>query len=118
MSQRVAEASADVRMRIPEQLRCIPHGQPMQSAQNIAIENAESLDCNDGCRIPIINGIPRFVGEKSYADAFGMQWNHFRQTQLDSYTHTTISRDRLTRCLGARLGSEAPDDVAVSAGLS
>jgi SAM-dependent methyltransferase len=50
-------------------------------------------------------GIPRFVPDADYADAFGLQWNAFPKTQLDSYTRTTISRDRLTRCLG---GSLAP----------
>ena len=38
-----------------------------------------------------------------YANAFGLQWNAFRRTQLDSYSGTTISRDRLTRCLGGSL---------------
>ena len=36
----------------------------------------------------------------SYVDAFGLQWNKFRETQLDSFTGTTISRDRLLRQLG------------------
>lgn len=41
----------------------------------------------------IYNGIPRFVPESNYADNFGMQWNYFRQTQLDSYSGHTISAD-------------------------
>ena len=36
--------------------------------------------------VPIVDGIPRFVREPTYADAFGMQWNTFRSTQLDSRT--------------------------------
>ncbi|WP_424627542.1 class I SAM-dependent methyltransferase [Bradyrhizobium sp. SYSU BS000235] len=47
--------------------------------------------------------IPRFVPKSGYADAFGLQWNRFRKTQLDSYTGTTISLDRLRRCVGGDL---------------
>jgi len=53
--------------------------------------------------VPVVKGVPRFVAQTSYADAFGIQWNAFRKTQLDSYTGTTISRDRLTRCFGGSL---------------
>jgi hypothetical protein len=37
------------------------------------------------------NGIPRFVSESNYADNFGMQWNYFAKTQLDSYSGHAIS---------------------------
>ena len=47
--------------------------------------------------------MPRFVASDDYAAAFGWQWTHFQKSQLDSYTGTTISRDRLTRCLGGSL---------------
>lgn len=40
------------------------------------------------------NGIPRFVPESNYADNFGMQWNRFRQTQLDSHSGQPISTER------------------------
>ena len=43
----------------------------------------------------IINSIPRFVNSSNYSDAFGLQWNKYRTTQLDSFTGTTISEDRL-----------------------
>ena len=48
----------------------------------------------------IINSIPRFVPESNYADNFGMQWNHFRQTQLDSYSGQPISADRFWASTG------------------
>jgi 2-polyprenyl-3-methyl-5-hydroxy-6-metoxy-1,4-benzoquinol methylase len=49
-------------------------------------------------------GIPRILAsERNYADAFGEQWKKFRSTQLDSYSGTSISRDRLRRCLGEEL---------------
>lgn len=50
------------------------------------------------------NGIPRLLRSTStYADGFGAQWNQYRVTQLDSYTKTSISADRLRRCLGEEL---------------
>lgn len=56
--------------------------------------------CKSGCKFPIINNIPRFVSDKNYADSFGLQWNTYKKTQLDSFTKTTISQDRLKRLLG------------------
>jgi SAM-dependent methyltransferase len=66
----------------------------------ILVSRGGRLVCAHGCSFPIVSGIPRFVGTLSYADAFGLQWNRFRTTQHDSETGTTISRDRLERCLG------------------
>ncbi len=43
---------------------------------------------------PIVRGIPRFVPESGYADSFGMQWNRFRETQLDSLNGTQLSTNR------------------------
>ncbi len=42
----------------------------------------------------ISNYIPRFVPRNNYADNFGMQWNKFSHTQLDSYSGHPISSDR------------------------
>ena len=39
--------------------------------------------------------IPRFVQSENYAKAFGMQWNKFKKTQLDSFTKQPISYNRL-----------------------
>ena len=39
---------------------------------------------NDGKKYEIINNIPRFVKSDNYANSFGLQWNKFRKTQLDS----------------------------------
>ncbi|MDF1548308.1 MAG: methyltransferase domain-containing protein [Bacteroidales bacterium] len=52
---------------------------------------------------PIIENIPRFVEPNNYATSFGLQWNKFSKTQLDSYTGTTISEDRLKRLCGGDL---------------
>jgi len=47
------------------------------------------------------------VSQKNYAAAFGAQWNYFQKTQLDSFTHTSISQDRLERMLGPFKGALA-----------
>ncbi len=59
------------------------------------------LNCS-GCQAhyPIIRFIPRFVPADNYAGSFGFQWNRFRQTQLDSFSGTTITRDRFLRQSG------------------
>ena len=67
-------------------------------------ERAGALVCRDSHSFPVRGGVPRLVcGDGAYADAFGEQWNTYRTTQLDSFTRTTISRDRLARCLGEAL---------------
>jgi len=60
-----------------------------------------SLDCVS-CKasFPIIKGIPRFVDSNNYTNSFGMQWNMFKKTQLDSFTGTTVSRDRFFKQSG------------------
>jgi 2-polyprenyl-3-methyl-5-hydroxy-6-metoxy-1,4-benzoquinol methylase len=59
------------------------------------------LVCARGHRWPVRDGIPRMIpGGGNYADAFGLQWNTYRKTQLDSYTGVPLSHDRARRCLG------------------
>jgi SAM-dependent methyltransferase len=65
--------------------------------------NGKIYHCPQGCSFPIINSIARFVTLENYASSFGLQWNIFRRTQLDSYTGLPISRNRLTRILGGSL---------------
>ena len=43
---------------------------------------------------PILRGIPRFVSQENYADSFGLQWNRFAKTQVDSALKTNRTRDR------------------------
>lgn len=64
----------------------------------------QAFKCQEGCSFPLVNDIPRFVPQNNYAASFGLQWNKYRNTQLDSHTGLTISRDRLTRLLGGSLG--------------
>jgi 2-polyprenyl-3-methyl-5-hydroxy-6-metoxy-1,4-benzoquinol methylase len=46
------------------------------------------------------------VNKSNYADAFGAQWKKYSSTQLDSYTRTTITKDRAHRCIGDKLWAE------------
>lgn len=66
------------------------------------------LNCS-GCQAsyPIVRFIPRFVPAANYAANFGFQWNHFRQTQLDSYSGLPISRERFFQ-----QSKWSPDDLA------
>jgi 2-polyprenyl-3-methyl-5-hydroxy-6-metoxy-1,4-benzoquinol methylase len=69
-----------------------------------ALNNTGSyFQCKEGCQYPIIAEIPRFVNPDNYANSFGLQWNKFSKTQLDSYTGTSISKDRLKRLCGGDL---------------
>jgi 2-polyprenyl-3-methyl-5-hydroxy-6-metoxy-1,4-benzoquinol methylase len=63
-------------------------------------DHDSELSCSQQHRWRIHGGIPRLAPSGHYTDSFGLQWNIYRRTQLDSYTETTISRDRARRCLG------------------
>jgi 2-polyprenyl-3-methyl-5-hydroxy-6-metoxy-1,4-benzoquinol methylase len=92
-------------------LRCPKTGQSFE-LQSIEYENGKvkegSLVTLDGKnKYHIRNFIPRFVPESNYADNFGMQWNMFSQTQLDSYSGHPISTDRFWKATGWK-----PEDIA------
>ena len=89
-------------MRLPPELACPVHGTPLDEGPAEA-GVLGSLRCAAGCSFPVRRGVPRFVETDAYAAGFGLQWNAFPRTQLDSYTGTRISRDRLARCLGGSL---------------
>ncbi|WP_085902008.1 class I SAM-dependent methyltransferase [Kiloniella majae] len=88
-------------MRTLENLICPVHKTPLEHSSSSAVE--EHYSCEMGCSFPVRGNVPRFVSEDNYASAFGWQWNRYAATQLDSCSGTTISRDRLTRCLGGDL---------------
>lgn len=58
------------------------------------IESGSLVSSATGKRYPIVRGIPRFVEGETYAETFGMQWNAYRDFQLDSSTGASHSRDR------------------------
>lgn len=77
---------------------------PIDRLHLVTAADAGELMCTAGHGYPVEGAIPRLAGSQpGYADAFGEQWRHYRTTQLDSYTKTSISRDRLKRCLGEEL---------------
>ena len=73
-----------------------------KSASPLFQEDNYLISKNDE-KFLIINNIPRFVPLENYASSFGLQWNEFKKVQLDSFSHTTISRDRLNRIFGGSL---------------
>jgi SAM-dependent methyltransferase len=87
-----------VKTELLELLRCPNTGQRLhlEGTNENSLENdAGSLVSEDGQhRYPVLRGIPRFVPQSNYADNFGMQWNHFSKTQLDSHSGHSISADR------------------------
>jgi 2-polyprenyl-3-methyl-5-hydroxy-6-metoxy-1,4-benzoquinol methylase len=78
---------------------CPVHGQYLETT-------ADTLFCKQGERFSLRLGIPRFVSEKTYADAFGSQWKRYRLTQLDSFSGVPITEDRMRRCLGEQLWAD------------
>ena len=81
-----------------ELLRCPKTGQRLilKTDENNSYDVQSGwLVSEDGLnRYPLQNAIPRFVPESNYADNFGMQWNHFSKTQLDSHSGLPISSNR------------------------
>jgi SAM-dependent methyltransferase len=51
----------------------------------------------------------------NYAANFGLQWNRFRRTQLDSFSGKPISRERFLRSAGIR-GDELRDKLVLDVG--
>lgn len=55
----------------------------------------------------IVGSIPRFVPAHNYCDNFGLQWNRFRSTQLDSFTGISRTEEHFWQTTRWR-----PDDCA------
>ena len=82
---------------------CFP---PLVDPQNfmLLLPCDAGLCSKSGASYQVISGIPRVVPNlTNYVDAFGEQWKRWRLTQLDSQTNTTITADRMNRCLGQEL---------------
>lgn len=79
-------------------------------------ETPESLSCPRGHTFRIVNGVPRFAGEAHYVEHFGLQWNTYVRTQLDSYTGSPITANRLKRTLGEDLWSTLAGKTVLECG--
>ncbi len=116
-----------------ELLRCPKTGQRLTlhdaDSDSGEIASGRLVSENGQHSYPIRKGIPRFVPESNYADNFGMHWNHFRQTQLDSYSGHPISGARFWLATGwspdalrgqwvldAGCGAGRFADIAINAG--
>ena len=93
-----------MRNELVELLRCPLTGQRLfwENAKNNCLGGGDGwLVSKDGQkRYPVLAGIPRFVAKSNYADNFGMQWNHFRKTQLDSQSGLPVSTNRFWEATG------------------
>jgi 2-polyprenyl-3-methyl-5-hydroxy-6-metoxy-1,4-benzoquinol methylase len=75
------------------------HGEPTPSSA-LEIEEGWLISEDGKNRHPVRGGIPRFVPESNYADNFGMQWNKFSRTQLDSHSGHPITAERFWAATG------------------
>ncbi|WP_084184907.1 class I SAM-dependent methyltransferase [Desulfonatronum thiodismutans] len=50
--------------------------------------------CQKKSKFLIKNGIPRFVSGSNYASNFGLQWNKYKSTQLDSFSGLSLTANR------------------------
>jgi 2-polyprenyl-3-methyl-5-hydroxy-6-metoxy-1,4-benzoquinol methylase len=93
-----------VKTELLELLRCPNTGQRLRlengSSDARVIENSWLVSEDGRERFAVLRGIPRFVPQSNYADNFGMQWNHFLQTQLDSHSGHPISTERFWLATG------------------
>lgn len=90
-------------MALAPQARCPTHHAALGMADRLEATGTPEIRGSCGCVFAIRNGIPRFVADSAYTTGFGLQWNAFRRTQLDSFSGARISHDRLTRCMGGSL---------------
>ena len=76
----------------------------------------EGFSCVHGHGYPLIGGIPRFVAAESYAESFGFEWTRHRQTQVDSKSGRSDSRDTFAQKVG--LGpTELKDQIVLDVGV-
>lgn len=85
-----------VRRRLLEVLADPATGGPLSLVDDDGADSVEQgeLVSASGQRFPIVGGIPRFVPRENYSQSFGLQWNRFAGTQLDSATGASYSRRR------------------------
>ena len=78
----------------------------IDTSSNTSLKHeGEYLIAGDKVKFPIKNSIPRFNSSDNYAEAFGLQWNTFKNTLLDSHTKTDYAESRLETAIGQPLSS-------------
>ena len=78
------------------------------------LKEGDTFICEDKV-VDIIGEIPRFVNEGAYASLFGDQWKQYKKTQLDSFSGSPISQNRLNYTLG-ELKDNLHDKLVLEAG--
>lgn len=85
-------------------LRCPVTGSPLTlvdaQLENGRVRTGTLVAEQGGARYPVRDFIPRFVPASNYADNFGMQWNTFSKTQLDSHSGAPITAQRFWGATG------------------
>lgn len=94
-----------MRVELLERLRCPKSGSTLHLADGATwdadeVLNGELINAEGDHTYPVRNGIPRFVPNSNYADNFGMQWNRFARTQLDSHSGHPVSTGRFWAATG------------------
>ncbi|RPJ39647.1 MAG: methyltransferase domain-containing protein [Planctomycetaceae bacterium] len=87
-----------MQMELLNLLRCPQTGQTLHPDGD---PDSGWLISDDGRhRYPVRAGIPRFVSASNYAENFGMEWNKFARTQLDSHSGHPVSAGRFWTTTG------------------
>lgn len=87
---------------------CPVHGEPLTPG--------DEWTCPQGHAFAVVDGISRFIPPSSYSDNFGLQWNRWRRTQLDSASGSPISRDRLRASMGPALFDDLRGSTVLEVG--
>ena len=65
--------------------------------------------------LSVNKNVPCFIETSDYTNSFGLQWRNFSKTQLDSYTKTQISKNRMLRMFGS-LYKDLPGKTVLEVG--
>ncbi len=60
----------------------------------LLLEREQYRCSNCATLFPVVRNVPRFVPSENYASSFGLQWNRFEKTQIDSNLQTNRSEKR------------------------